>query len=226
MKLTRRGPAAADVPVAVSGGVETDADGAPDSTAGGTAVGAAGRKGRPTPKRRDAEGRRGPVTAPRTRKEAMARQRQLAREEKAARRSSRSSTASRPTSLAEQRAAVRRGDESALPRRDKGPTRRLARNYVDSHRMFSNYLLWLFPLMIAASFIKTLGILQIVIILVFLALLVEWYLVGRRIRAMALERFGSADGSAMGIGFYAGSRAYLPRKWRMPAPQVQLGDEI
>ena len=27
----------------------------------------------------------------------------------------------------------------------------------------------------------------------------------------------------MSIGFYAGSRAYLPRRWRLPAPQVQRG---
>jgi hypothetical protein len=128
--------------------------------------------------------------------------------------------------VAEQRAAIRRGDESALPRRDRGPTRRLARNYVDSHRMFSNYLLLLFPLMIAGSFVRVLYGVQLVIIAAFLALMVEWYLVGRRIRALAIERFGSAEGSAMSIGFYAGSRAYLPRRWRLPAPQVERGDKI
>jgi len=30
----------------------------------------------------------------------------------------------------------------------------------------------------------------------------------------------------MAIGFYAGSRAYLPRKWRLPAPRVEHGDPI
>jgi hypothetical protein len=181
---------------------------------------AAQRKGRPTPKRRDAEGRRGPVKAPTTRKEAVARQRQLAREDRANR------AAAKPRSVAEQRAAIRRGDESALPRRDRGPTRRLARNYVDSRRMFSNYLLWLFPLMIAGSFIKALAGVQLVIIALFLALIVEWYIAGRRIRNLAIERFGTAEGGPMSIGFYAGSRAYLPRRWRMPAAQVSLGDEI
>ena len=92
--------------------------------------------------------------------------------------------------------------------------------------MFSNYLLLLFPLMIAGSFIRALYGVQLVIIAAFLALMVEWYLVGRRIRALAIERFGSAEGSAMSIGFYAGSRAYLPRRWRMPAPQVERGDKI
>jgi hypothetical protein len=30
----------------------------------------------------------------------------------------------------------------------------------------------------------------------------------------------------MALGFYAGSRAYMPRRWRMPAPQVTVGDKI
>ena len=54
----------------------------------------------------------------------------------------------------------------------------------------------------------------------------EWYYVGRKLRALAIERHGKAEGTAMSIGFYMGSRAYLPRKWRLPGPQVQRGDEI
>jgi hypothetical protein len=178
---------------------------------------AAARKGRPTPKRRDAEGRRGPVSAPRTRKEAYARQKQLSKQQRAAR-----STA-KPRTVAEQRAALKRGDPSALPRRDQGSTRKLARDYVDARRMLSNYLLWLFPLMIAGVAVPQL---QLIVLVVFLALLVEWYLVGRRIRALAIERFGEAQGGNMTIGFYAGSRAYLPRRWRLPSPQVERGDAI
>jgi hypothetical protein len=175
------------------------------------------RKGRPTPKRRDSQGKRGPVSAPRTRKEAYARQKQLAREQKAAR------ATAKPRTVAEQRAALRRGDPDALPRRDQGKTRKLARDYVDSHRMASNYLLVLFVFMIAGIVFP---LAQIVVLVAFIALLVEWYIVGRRIRAMALERFGDAQGGNMSIGFYAGSRAYLPRRWRLPAPQVQRGDTI
>lgn len=174
-------------------------------------------KGRPTPKRRESEGRRGPVTAPKTRKEAYARQKQLSRTQ----RSSRSSA--KPRTVAEQRAALKRGDLDALPRRDQGQTRALARDYVDSKRMLSNYLLWLFPLMIASY---VLPFASLIVIAIFLALLGEWYVTGRRIRAMAAERFGSADGSAMSIGFYAGSRAYLPRRWRLPGPQLERGDPI
>lgn len=174
-------------------------------------------KGRPTPKRRDSQGKRGPVSAPKTRKEAYARQKQLAKQQKTTR------TTGKPRTVAEQRAALKRGDPSALPRRDQGPTRRLARDYVDSKRMLSNYLLFLFPVMIAGLALPQL---QIIVLVVFVGLLVEWFVVGKRIRALAIQRDGSAQGGNMTIGFYAGSRAYLPRRWRLPAPQVERGDPI
>jgi Protein of unknown function (DUF3043) len=178
---------------------------------------AAARKGRPTPKRRESQGKRGPVAAPKTRKEAYARQKQLARQQKTAR------ATAKPRTVAEQRAALRRGDPTALPRRDQGPTRKLARDYVDSRRLLSNYLLFLFPIMILGLAIPQL---QIVVLVVFVGLLMEWWVIGKRIRTIALERDGQAQGGNMTIGFYAGSRAYLPRRWRLPAPQVERGDPI
>ena len=93
-------------------------------------------------------------------------------------------------------------------------------------RMLSNYLLWLFPLMVVGAFVPALAGTQFVVLAVFLALLVEWYIVGKRIRAMAIERHGSAQGGPMTIGFYAGSRAYLPRRWRLPGPQVARGEDF
>lgn len=180
---------------------------------------ATGAKGRPTPKRRDAVGQRGPVTAPKTRKEAYARQKQLSKQSRAAR-----ATTGKSLTPAQRRAALRSGE--LLPARDQGPTRKLARDYVDSHRMFSNYLLWLFPLMVATYVIPQAAIIQLVIIAMFFGLIVEWYLIGSRLRRMAIDRFGSAQGGSMSIGFYAGSRAYLPRRWRLPAPAVERGDEI
>jgi hypothetical protein len=175
-------------------------------------------KGRPTPKRRDVVGQRGPVVAPKTRKEAYARQKQQTKQARAARNSSGATL-----TPAERRAALRSGD--VLPRRDQGSTRKIARDYVDSHRMFSNYLLILFPLMIASYVIPGAWVIQIVIIATFLGLLVEWWLTGRKLRRVAIERTGEAQGSALSIGFYAGSRAYLPRRWRLPAPQKKLGEE-
>jgi hypothetical protein len=189
-------------------------------------------KGRPTPKRRDSAAVRGPVHAPQTRKEAYARQRQLAKQERstqraagAARRNAtaRGGTGSR-TTIAEQRAALRAGDPAALPRRDQGATRKLARDWVDSHRLISNYLLVLLPLMIAGYVIPGASV---VVLALFVVAILEWYISGRRIRRLAVARFGTDDGGgAMALGFYVGSRAFMPRRWRLPAPQVERGDEI
>ncbi|HEY8300469.1 MAG TPA: DUF3043 domain-containing protein [Jatrophihabitans sp.] len=177
-----------------------------------------GGKGRPTPKRRDTVGVRGPVSAPKTRKEAYARQRELAKTQRTAQR-----TPAANLTVAQRRELLRQGDPSVLPRRDRGQTRALARDWVDSRRMASNYLLILFPLIIIGYAIP---IMQIVVLALFLGLLVEWYLAGRRICALARDRFGKAEGSPLSVGFYAGARAYLPRKWRLPAPRVERGDEI
>lgn len=161
------------------------------------------------------------MTAPKTRKEAYARQKQQSKAARSARR-----TPIAKMTVAQRRAAMKAGDPSVLPRRDQGSTRQLARDYVDSHRMASNYLLALFPIMIISWLIPKLAILQLLVLAAFLGFLVEWNLVGRRIRRLAIERSGSAQGGAMSIGFYAGSRAYLLRRWRLPAPRVELGEKI
>lgn len=173
-------------------------------------------KGRPTPKRRDTVGVRGPVTAPKTRKEAYARQKQLAKQ-------SRTTRSGPPQTTAERRAALRTGQ--VLSRRDQGETRALARDYVDSRRfLLSNYLFVVLAMMLLAM--VGLWILQLAAFALFLGCLVEWYVIGSKIRKLAIDRNGRAEGGAMSIGFYAGSRAYLPRRWRIPAPRVDKGDAI
>lgn len=214
MKLTRRQPDASDV--------ETTGDGSGASAVSlsktGSAPTAGTGKGRPTPKRRDVVGTRGPVTAPKTRKEAYARQKAQAKTARTAAR-----TPKAQLTVAQRRALLKAGDASVLPRRDQGSTRKLARDYVDSHRMASNYLLVLFPLILLGYVAP---VLQLVVLVAFVGLLGEWMLVGRRIRKLAIDRYGEAQGGAASLGFYAGSRAYLPRKWRLPAPQKSLGDPI
>jgi hypothetical protein len=209
VRLLRRGPAA-----------EPEQAVEPPAEPGAAAATGTSGKGRPTPKRRDVVGQRGPVRAPQNRKEAYARQKQLAKEARTAQRTS--GTRLTPQ---QRRALLRAGDPSVLPRRDQGETRKLARDYVDSRRMASNYLLLIFPLLILSYVVRS-YIVQLIALAAFLAFVVEWYFMGRRIRRLATERYGKAEGSALGLGFYAGSRAYLPRKWRLPAPQVELGDEI
>jgi hypothetical protein len=170
-------------------------------------------KGRPTPKRRT--GSTPPTPAPRTRKEAAAWQKQQGAKAKVA--------GQKKLSPTEYRAALKSGDPNVLPRRDQGPVRALARDYVDSRRMASNYLLLLFPLMLVGYAIPRL---QILTLALFFALLVEWIIAGTRIRKMARERGLETRESAVSLGFYAGSRAYFRRSWRRPLPRVELGTKI
>jgi hypothetical protein len=190
----------------------------PDTTASEPSADVALGKGRPTPKRRDTSPQRGPVQAPKNRKEAYRWQKQQTK-------SGRSSGAAPGKQMSNQafREALRRGDPAALPKRDQGPVRKIARDWVDSHRMLSNYMLILFPLMIVGYFIPYLNI---AVIALLFTIVIEWYLTGRRIRNVALSRLDRVREGPWSIAFYAGSRAYMPRRWRMPAPQVEVGDPI
>jgi hypothetical protein len=206
VKLLRRRP----VPT------ETDAilEEPPPDVVGGSAP-----KGRPTPKRRDTTPVRGPVKAPKSRKEAVQWQRQQTR----GTRSSGGAGGTKRVTGQAHREALRRGDPDALPKRDRGPVRKIARDYVDSHRMISNYLLILFPLMIVGYFVPFLNIAVIALLFV---IVVEWFLTGRRVRALAVSRLDDVREGPWSLGFYAGSRAYMPRRWRMPGPQVRRGEKI
>lgn len=199
MKLLRRRPATAE------------AEAVPEEPTSQDVVG----KGRPTPKRRDTSPQRGPVKPPKTRKEAVQWQRQQG--------GRRPATGGKRVGTQAHREALRRGDPDALPKRDRGPVRKLARDWVDAHRMISNYLLVLFPMMIVGYFVPFLDIAVIAFLLVVVA---EWYLTGRRIRALAVQRLADVHEGPWSIGFYAGSRAYMPRRWRLPGPQVELGEAV
>ncbi|HEX8093775.1 DUF3043 domain-containing protein [Jatrophihabitans sp.] len=170
-------------------------------------------KGRPTPKRRTNSVP--PPPAPKTRKEAVAWQKQQGSKAKVAGQKTLSSN--------EYREAMKAGDPRVLPRREQGPVRALARDYVDSRRMASNYLLLLFPLMLVGY---TYQPLQFLTLLLFALLLIEWIYTGSRIRKLAQSRGLQVRESAVALGFYAGSRAYFRRSWRRPLPRVELGDQI
>ena len=170
-------------------------------------------KGRPTPKQRQVRGPAAP--APKTRKEAVRYQKQRYKTEKTATKA--------PTTPRARRAAMLAGEEDALPKRDRGPVRQLARDYVDSHRMLSNYMLIIFPFLLLSVFSPAMGI---VLWLVLLGFVTEWMIVGRRLKAMAISRNMKVTDGAFGLGFYAGSRAYMPRRWRVPRPRVNRGESI
>jgi hypothetical protein len=95
-------------------------------------------KGRPTPKRSEAEAsRRTKVTVPKDRKEASKQSRERMRAERE-----------------KQRTALIAGDERYLPARDKGPVRRFARDYVDSRWSLAEFFLPYAVLVLILSIVR------------------------------------------------------------------------
>jgi hypothetical protein len=168
-------------------------------------------KGRPTPKRSEAERRRRqPFTAPGDRKAAG----KQARERTGADR-------------ARRQAAMKRGEEWALLAKDKGPVRKLVRDYVDSRRGLSEYSLFGLMFFAVLLFIPALHQSALLIYLVYALLLVmvlESVLVSRRAIKLVQQRFPGE--STRGLRWYATARGAMIRRMRIPAPQVKPGDKI
>ncbi|MEO3823430.1 DUF3043 domain-containing protein [Actinomadura sp. B10D3] len=169
-----------------------------------------GGKGRPTPKRRDAEKlRRQPITAPASRKEAY----KKVRERQAAER-------------AKAREGMAKGDERHLLKRDRGPVRRLARNYVDSRRTVGSYLMYAMFAMVLLSMLPIPAARLLVLFappLLLVVVFAEGFLLSRGIKRLAAERYPSED--TKGIGMYAAMRAMQIRRLRIPNPQVRIGEK-
>jgi hypothetical protein len=185
-------------------------------------------KGRPTPKRRDVAPKRQPMSAPRTRKEASAYSRTSGRRTTSSGSARRDNPRAKMTTQ-EFRAAQKRGDPAVLTRRDQGPVRKLARDWVDSRRMLSNFVMVLFIPILGGAFVHSKQASYVVdaIVLAFLLfLLVEWFITGRKVIALAVSRGIESREKPMSLGLYCGSRAFLPRRFRLPNPTYQLGDEV
>ena len=174
----------------------------------------AGSKGRPTPKRSEAQGRRTgpPPPPPTTRKEAYRRM----RESQAATRGS-------------TRAAAARGDESALPARDRGPVRKLIRDTVDSRRNVGSLLLVVAVLLVVAEFTPSLAVKSYVFAAftgLFLLFVLDSFVLGRKIRRAVGERFPDTTESMRRLIWYGVSRSTMIRRWRFPKPEVELGADV
>ncbi|WP_026341304.1 DUF3043 domain-containing protein [Actinomadura atramentaria] len=169
-----------------------------------------GGKGRPTPKRSEAQKKRlQPITAPPSdRKEAYKR----LREKQAAER-------------ARAREGMARGEEKFLLKRDKGPVRRLARDYVDSRRTIGSYLMYVLFAIIVLSLLpipaaRLFGLLAPPVLLV--AVFIEGFVLSTGVKRIAAAKY--PDESTKGIGMYAALRAMQIRRLRQPPPQVKLGE--
>jgi hypothetical protein len=169
-------------------------------------------KGRPTPKRSEAErNRRQPITgsraptAPRT------------PEDKAKARSERS----------RKYQAMKQGEAWALNPRDRGPARALARDYIDSKRRISEYYMYILILLLAAVFLRNKTEQQYVsplVLVLVVIIVVDAQLIRRSLRKLVGERLPGE--STRGLTMYAVMRALQIRRFRMPAPRVRPGDKF
>jgi hypothetical protein len=169
-------------------------------------------KGRPTPKRSEAERhRRQPITGSR----APATPRTP--EDKAKARSERG----------RKYEAMKKGESWALNPRDRGPAKALARDYIDSKRRISEYYMYILVLLLAAVFLRNKTeqqyISPLVLVLVVI-IVIDAQVIRRSLRKLVGERLPGE--STRGLTMYAVMRALQIRRFRMPAPRVRPGDKF
>jgi hypothetical protein len=186
-------------------------------------------KGRPTPKR-DAAKRRGPVApAPLTAAEARKRRKEL-RGPKLSKEERKAEKLERRASTAERRERMMAGDDGYLLPRDKGPVRRFARDVVDSRRnvlgLFMPAALALIFIMLAVPSIEVQRLLSPAMLVLVLIMIVDGFIVGRKVNRLVDEKFPDNTESGWKLGFYAASRASQMRRMRAPRPQVERGTKV
>jgi hypothetical protein len=170
-------------------------------------------KGRPTPKRSEAQGRRPgpPPPPPTTRREAYKR----TREQQAARRS-------------ETRQGAARGDDAYLPARDRGPARKLVRDIVDARRNVGSFFLAIAGVALIGTVVPSLVVRNYASFLLFgffLLLVVDSVVLSRRIKRKVGARFPETQ-KTRSLAWYGISRATMIRRWRFPKPDVPLGADV
>ncbi|QKV95397.1 DUF3043 domain-containing protein [Streptomyces sp. NA02950] len=165
-------------------------------------------KGRPTPKRSEAQSqRRSLAKTPANRKDAAKRQREARR-----------------TDLARQREALASGDERYLPARDKGPVRRFARDFVDSRFVVAEFFLPLAVVILVLSMIRA-GAMQSYVLLLWMVVIVmiviNSFILAFQLKRALRKKF--PDENLRGTVAYALMRTLQMRRLRLPKPQVKRG---
>jgi hypothetical protein len=172
-------------------------------------------KGRPTPKRRDAERNRyqsitGGTSSGRGGARGTPADKSAARTERARRYD-----------------AMKRGEDWALGPRDRGPARKLARDYVDSHRRPSEYYMYVLIVLLIALLSRSKALNTYVsplVLALVVVIIIDAYFIRRALCKLLAERLPGE--SARGLTVYAVMRALQIRRFRMPTPRVKPGDQI
>jgi hypothetical protein len=181
-------------------------------------------KGRPTPKRSAAEANRyrtltGSTTSGRGRPAATDTRRKLTPEEKAKARQDRT----------RQMQAMRRGEDWALGPRDRGPAKKLARDYVDAHRRPMEFYMYALIVLVIALFAgrsnsALASYMQIFLLVIIGVIAVDAYFLRRSIVNVIHERLPGE--STRGVALYSIMRALQLRRFRTPSPGLKPGDDF
>jgi len=168
-------------------------------------------KGRPTPKRKEAEAaRKQRIAPPRDRKEAARRMRQKRAEQRM-----------------KMNAALKTGDEAHLPVRDRGKVRRFCRDLVDSRYNVAEYLLPLLLVILLLGIVATpaTAYAQIAVWLgTILGTVIDTTYLIRKTRRELARRFPGEN--TRGAVAYTVLRSSQLRRFRLPKPQVERGAKL
>lgn len=172
-----------------------------------------GRKGRPTPKRKDVEAANKRPLVPNDRGAARRAQRE------------KFSSARR-----EQQQAMLSGAEDKMPLQHRGPARRYMRDYVDARwspgELFLPAAILIILVLLAGNlfpaFIELIVTGILVAYLFVLLAIVDAVILAVRVRKKAREKFG-ADKLGRGPLMYVVFRAFYLRRMRLPRPVVKRG---
>ena len=163
------------------------------------------KKGKPTPKRKEAQAKlKVSSLSPAASKEAKKALKAQARVRRL-----------------EARAAYMRGEESALPVKDKGPARRFVRNYVDERKSVTEYFLVFIMFILFLTVIPSPAVQLGAIALMYSAMIwvaIDGFLLSRRVKKLVAEKF--PDQPTKGLGLYGWMRSTQLRRLRAPSPQV------
>lgn len=166
-------------------------------------------KGRPTPKRSDAQQqRRKAVNTPTDRKAAA----RAARE-------------ARRVDMAKRREALANGDERNLPAAHQGPVRKFTRDYVDSRYRVAEFFLPMAIVILVGSLLPAVQTLALFLwVLVIALIVIDSVITGLALRRQLAQRFpGQNTRRAVTYGLM---RTLQMRRMRLPKPQVQRGAKL
>lgn len=165
------------------------------------------KKGRPTPSRKTSQSKLKVSTlAPVIGKDAKKREKALARERRAANRD-----------------AYMRGEESALPLRDRGPVRRYVRDQVDARRSIGELFMPIIFGVLIMSVIPVMAINVLGIILMYTVLLyavIDGFFLARKLKKQIAIKFPEAN--TKGLGMYGWLRSTQMRRLRAPKPASEI----